>query len=236
MSVLTIIQNVCRRTGLPVPNTALGSTDNQIQQLVALLDEEGNDLAQRGSWQGLENECALTTVATESQGTIDSIATNGFRYIINETIWDRTTMLPVAGAVTPKEWQGMKAVLSNGPRYSYRFRGNQMLVNPVPPAGEAWYFEYITQNWLVSADGNNKAYATLDTDISLLPETLVMAGLRWRWKKEKGFEYAEDMRTYEMQVKDAMGRNGGRQNLHMDGFVRPRSPGIFIPDMSWPLP
>jgi hypothetical protein len=58
--------------------------------------------------------------------------------------------------------------------------------------------------------------------------------LRWRWKKEKGFEYGEDFRTYEMQVKDALSRDGGKPKLSMDDNAgKSAKPGIVVPDMSW---
>lgn len=235
MTMLTTIQHFCRRTNLPVPATVYGTTDPQVQQLMALLEEEGNDLASRGAWEGLIFEASLTTLAQEDQGAMTSIATNGFRYMLNETIWDRTSRLPVCGPLSGKSWQAMKALVTTGPRYRYRIRGGKLLVNPVPPADDAWYFEYVTQNWILGADGTTyKQYFTLDTDTILLPETLVLMGLRWRWKKEKGLDYAEDFRTYESQVKDALGRDGTKSTLHLDGTdMRGPQPGIFVPDGSW---
>jgi len=235
MTMLTVVQNFCRRTNIPVPSTVIGSTDPRVLQVQALLEEEGNDLAVRGSWQGLTFEASLSTLAQEDQGAISSIATNGFRYIKNETIWDRTTRLPVLGPVNGVDWQALKAVVTTGPRYQFRIRGDRLLVNPPPPAASAWYFEYVTQNWILAADGTTyKQYFTLDTDTMLLPETLMLMGLRWRWMREKGMDYAELFRTYEMQVKDALGRDGGKPVLHMDdsGWNGPR-PGIFIPQGNW---
>ena len=235
MTMLSTIQHFCRRTNITVPSTVYGTTDSQVLQAMALLEEEGNDLASRGSWQGITLEASLTTAATESQGAMSTIATNGFRYIKNDTIWDRTNLLPVCGPMDSKSWQATKALVSTGPKYRFRIRGGNLLVTPTPTAGYSWYFEYVSQNWILGADGTTyKQYFTLDTDTILLPETLVMMGLRWRWKKEKGFDYAEDMRTYEMQVKDALGRDGGKQVLSMDCAQNngPR-PGVFVPDMSW---
>lgn len=238
MTMLSTIQNFCRRSGIPVPVTVYGSSDTQVLQVMALLEEEGNDLASRGSWQGITFEAAHTSVATESQGAMSTIASNGFRYIKNDTIWDRTNKRPVIGPVDAENWQTIKALTTTGPRYQYRIRGGNLLINPVPTAGYSWYFEYVSQNWILGANLTTyKQYFTLDTDTILLPETLVMMGLRWRWKKEKGLEYAEDMRTYEMQVKDALGHDGGKKTLYMDqSNWRGPQPGIFVSQYNWPLP
>lgn len=235
MSLLTIVQYACGRFNIPVPTTVMGSvTDPQVLQLIRLLEEEGTDLSKRGNWQGLTLEALHTTLATEDQGAVSTIASNGFRSIKNDTIWDRTNKLPVIGPLSDEEWQTRKGLGTLGPRYTFRIRGGKLLVNPVPTAGYAWAFEYMSLNWILGADLTTyKQYFTLDTDTVLLPEELVLMGLRWRWKKEKGREYAEDFRTYEMQVKDALGRDGGKPVLSMNGPMATRQPGIFIPDRSW---
>lgn len=237
MSLLTIVQYVCGRTGVPVPSTIIGTTDQQVLQMLRLLEEEGNDLSQRGPWEGLINEASLTTAATVSQGAMTTIASNGFRYILNDTIWDRTNRLPIAGPLDAPSWQGEKALGITGPRYRYRIRGGLLIVSPTPTAGYSWYFEYVTKNWISNAAGNAyKQYFTVDSDLILIPEELVLMGLRWRWKKEKGLDYADDFNTYEMQVKNALGRDGGKAVLCMDSVgSREVRPGIFVPAGSWSL-
>lgn len=235
MTLLSTVQQFCNRTGLPQPATVYGTTNPQVRQIRALLEEEGQDLRARGSWEGITNQAAWTTVALEDQGAITTIASNGYNYIKNNTIWDRTTRLPVCGPVSGVDWQILKAYFVSGPRYRYRLRGGHMLVNPAPPAGDGWYFEYASKNWILGTDGTTyKEFFTLDTDTILLPENLVLMGLRWRWKKEKGFDYAEDFRTYEAQVKDALGRDGGKPPLCMDTDMQyGPQPGVFVPVGNW---
>lgn len=237
-TLLSVVQDMCKRQNLTVPSQVIGSTDQLVIQLQGLLEEEGDDLASRHSWQGLTREASHTAVATESQGAMATIADNGFKYIVNDTIWDRTTRLPVVGPLDARNWQAMKALVTQGPRYRFRIREGELLVNPAPTAGDSWYFEYVSTNWISDAAGATfKQRFTVDTDLILLPPNLVLQGLRWRWKKEKGFDYAEDFRTYEMQVKDAMGRDGGKPVLYQDtvGWNGPR-PGVWVPDGNWNVP
>lgn len=238
MTMLATIQYFCRRTGLPVPATVAGSTDPQVRQVMALLEEEGQDLARRGPWQAITFEATHTSLAAESQGAITSIATNGFNYIKNDTIWDRTDNLPICGPLSPQDWQLLKGSISTGPRYQYRIRGGILLVTPTPVVNHTWAFEYASKNWILAVDGTTyKQYFTADTDTMLLPEELTLSGLRWRWKREKGLDYAEDMRTYEAQVKDALGRDGGKRVIQMDLETgRGPRPGIFVPEGSWSIP
>ena len=236
MTVLSIAQQFCRRTGLPQPTTVLGSSDAQVLQIAALIEEEGNDLAGRGAWEGLTFEATHTTLATEDQGAISTIAPNGLRYIKNQTIWDRTDRLPIIGPMDGQEWQALKGLSNTGPRYMYRIRGGKLLVNPAPSAGHTWAFEYISKCWILGADGTSyRNYFTLDTDTVLLPEELMLMGLRWRWLREKGLDYAELFRTYEMQVKDALGRDGSKPVIRMDSGGSGPKPGIWVSPGSWSL-
>lgn len=236
MNLLTLVQKFCQRTNLPCPVTIYGSTDSQILQAMALLEEEVNDLASRHTWQGLQREATHTTIADEDQGNINTLYP-GFRFIRNDTIWDTTDRLPVLGPLAAPGWQALKAILSTGPRYQFRFRGDHLLVNPVPAAGHTWKFEYESRYAIVAVDGTTlKEFFTADTDNFLIPDNLLLMGLRWRWMREKGLDYGELFNTYERQVKDAMGRDGGKPVLAMDNEGRELKPGIFVPNGTWTVP
>ena len=226
MSLLALVQRFTRRTNIDYPTSVIGSTDEQILQVLGLLEEEGNDLTGRGQWEALTFEATHTTVATESQGVMSTIASNGFRYIKNDTFWDRTENLPII-VIDGVEWAAEKGFVATAARFRARIRGGELLATPTPSAGNTWAFEYATWNWLTDSGGTTyKQYFTDDTDLMLLPESILEMGLRWRWKKEKGFEYAEDFRTYEILVKDALSRQGLKRTLHMDGSVGETRPGV----------
>lgn len=234
MSLLSIVQQFVKPTNLSSPATVYGTTDPQIKQILGILEEEGNDLKKRGDWQGITFEATHTTLAAEDQGAMTSIATNGFRTIKNQTFFDRTTKIPVYGPVDSKEWQALKSTSVTGPNYQYRIRGGKLLANPTPTAGSTWAFEYLSNNWITDSTGvTYKQYFTADTDLVLLPEDLLILGLRWRWKREKGLDYAEDFRTYEMQVNNALGNDGGKKTLNMSGDTDSIGPKAFIPAGSW---
>ncbi len=236
MALLQTIQYVCGRTNVPVPASVLGTSDTQVLQMLRLLEEEGTDLSKRGEWEGTTFEATHVSLAAEDQGALTAIATNGYRSMKNGTFWDRTNKLPIIGPLNDQQWQNLKAVTTAGPRYSYRIRGGKLLISPTPTAGYTWAFEYMSVNWLLGANGTTyKQYATLDTDTILLPEDLVLMGLRWRWKKEKGLDYAEDYQTYEIQVNKALSSDGTKKKLSMDDAVQDPRPGIFVPMMSWNL-
>ena len=175
------------------------------------------------------------SIPTEDLGAIADIASNGFRYIRNDTIWDRDLILPVL-VIDASDWQQAKAVPLTGPRYSARIRGGRLLSNPVPDVGHTWAFEYVTWNAITDSTGETqKQYFTNDNDLILLPELLLEAGLEWRWKKQKGMEYAEDFRTYEMLVANELSRNGLKRPLKLHQGREGAAPNIHVSRGSWPL-
>lgn len=236
-TMLSIVQDLCARQNIPVPAAVIGSGDPQITQLRALLEEEGNDLAARHDWTTLTYQGVLTTQASEYQAEFPPTAYPGFRKLKNETFWDRENKRPVCGPLNARDWEMIAAMQTSGPMYRYRIYHRQIYVTPAPPAGELWWFEYVSSYWIAANDAGSfplRKRFEADTDVVLLPDDLCLQGLRWRWKKEKGLDYAEDFRTYEIQVKNAIGDDVGQRPLRMDADpTRGPVPGVFVTPGSW---
>lgn len=234
MSLLSMIQAVCPRIGLPVPTAAISSPDPQITQLVQLCNVEGQELAERGDgWQALLLEATFTTIATEIQGAMNTIAP-GAKYIVNDTIWNRTLRRPVFGPMSPQRWEQLKAMVMQGPWNQYQIRGGNLLFIPVPTAGQSCAFQYVTKNWVsLNGGGSANSWAN-DSDTALLDEDIMAQGLIWRWKAAKGFAYAEDYAMYERRVTNAIARDGMKDVLNMGDLKFDIYPGILIPSGSWP--
>lgn len=232
---LSIIQSITGRLGLSTPSSAVGSSDPQVANFVALCNEEGQELAARYEWTALQTEATYTTLAAELQGVITTIAP-GLNFIINDTIWNRSLRRPVFGPKTPQGWQQQKAFSLNGPWSSFRIKGNSLYMYPVPVAGQSCYFEYMSRNWCTDSTGTTgrEEWAN-DADIPVLDWRLIVLGTIWRWKKLKGFEYAEDFATYEKRVLDTMSKDGTKDWLNLTNTKYDIQPGIIVPSGSWNL-
>lgn len=235
MTILDIIKQFCARTALPVPSIVATSGDETLLQILGLANELIDDL-QRFTWTALIREATWTSVASSDQGAVTTLAPFGFHKIRNETIFDRTDGRQLYGPRDSSTWQAMKASNVTGPFYSYRIRGGHLITIPDMPAGHEMAFEYTSNHMVEASNGSTKNYFTADTDTFLLPDVLLLLGLRWKWKSEKGLPYAEEQRAYETRVAEESGGDGTKATLHLDCEEPSYRPGIIVPSGNWSLP
>jgi hypothetical protein len=92
VSLLTIVQSVAQKVlGTPAANipTAVGSADANVQTILALINEDGQELASRHTWQTLRGEANFSTQGV--QGAIQTLTglvggagyAGGFSYLYN---------------------------------------------------------------------------------------------------------------------------------------------------------
>ena len=226
MSLLTIIQQSCRLLSLPVPTEVVNSTDVIVQQLYALANEEGHSLSTSHDWQKLTREQTFTTVGAAVQP--DAVPADWQRFIPN-SFFDRTIMRPVLGPITPQQWQAYKAFPAAQTIYlCFRERDNEFLLTSggasVPPVGHTIAYEYVSKDWAYTASDVPIQEFTADTDTPYLSERLFVLGIRWRFLKSKGLDYAQDFDTYERQLQIEQGREQGATALS----IAPRRGARFL--------
>jgi hypothetical protein len=232
MTLLSIIQNAADRVGLVRPTSGIGSSDTTTRQLVALSQQEGEELARRYPWQAIIKEKTFTAVAQDAQ--TDAIPTDFDRFV-PETFFNRSKRRQLIGPLSAQEWQDQKGRLATTVIDSFRQRGSQILITPTPTAGETYAYEYVSLNWCQSADSDEQSEWASDDDLGILDERLITLGVMWRFLRAKGLDYAEAFRTYEMQVAQAIGRDGGSGRIHMGEAVLRYPSRPIVPDGDWPL-
>jgi len=234
LSLLTIIQDAADRLGIPRPTSVVGTSDTQIRQLLGLAQQEGKELARRGPWEVLTKEKTITTTATETQtGGIPS----DFDRMIEGSFYNRTQDRKVVGPLSSQKWQALKTGLYNLIWDAYRIRGGDLLMNPVPEAGDTLAYEYISTNWCTNAAGDTTQSAWLaDDDLPLLDAELITLGVVWRFLKAKGLDYSEPFRTYQQEVERRLSNDGSMSILDLNGERSDAGSGAYdpvIPEGSW---
>jgi hypothetical protein len=233
LSFLTLIQKSAARINLLQPTSAFTSADSNVAHLVALAQEEGIELAKAHNWTALTKEQTFTSTAAAAQ---TSGLPSDFDRFIDDAFYNRTQKRPVYGPISPQDWQFTQSVVAGAAiTESFRVRGTSILITPTPNGTDTYAYEYISNQWCESSGGTDQSAWASDTDVGLIPEELMVLGVIWRFRAAKGLDYSEPFRTYQLQVANAISRDGGRRILSFgkSSFRGPRGP--LVPEGSWNL-
>lgn len=229
MTILQIVQDVCVECGIAPPSLAVASPDTTIQQMVLFAMRSGNDLQRRWTWkaQKKQNPATFTGDGTTTLFTLpadfgslqpsDTFTSSVYPTIplrgpINEDTLLRLKQWPVVA--TPAFWRPVYA--------------NSIEFYPAPALGEIISYVYASRPWILAADGTT--YRTRwadDTDTSIISEDLITLHTVWRWKKAKGLDYSEEMRTAEASFDIEAAAEDTERTINMSG-------ACFDDDNWWP--
>ena len=145
-----------------------------------------------------------------------------FDRFINKTWWDRTNRWRLLGPLSPQEDQWhLSGIVAFGPRRFFRQIGpypNNYRIWPPPAEIDnpiQLVFEY-QSNARVRVAGSTTVFAFLfenDTDIPLLDDRLIIAGIKWRFWEQKGFNWLSKRKEYDDMVDRYIARDGGAPTL-----------------------
>lgn len=236
MSLLTIIQGACVKTGIPKPNTVIGNTDASVQQLLEIAQEDLIELGRKHPWQRQVVDVTWTTINAENQGTISTVIGPDFSRFAPGTIWDRSMIRPLPGPRTPQGWAQDHALIAAGPFYSFRFINGTFNIFPIPPAGSIISFEYLSRYLVNDAAGNLKETYTADTDITRIDELLVKQSIIVTYKMAKGMACQKDLADYQDTLTERMATDGGAPaTISMNGSYARYPNWPVLPDGNWPV-
>lgn len=111
LALLDIVQEFCKRRGLPIPATVVSSTDDTIQQIWGLLNEGVEQIVDRAEWPTLQirytfyhrNSPVGDTVALDLRELNANFP--DFETMLNYTLWDVNSKRQVVGPLSPVEWE-----------------------------------------------------------------------------------------------------------------------------------
>lgn len=232
MSLLTIVQSVQDRVGLPRAQTVIGGANQSVREILSFANQAGYELMERHEWEELVAEQTFTTTAADAQaGALPS----DFHRFLDGSMYNRTTDRKVYGPISAQEWQMRKATVEASTIHDwFRLRGGELLLTPQPAAGETIAYEYVSKNWAQSSGGTNKAAFSADDDVVRFPtEELMVLATRWRWLKAKGMEWQTAYQEAENLIASMFGKHAGAATLKMGGrrsaWLHPN-----IPEGNWP--
>ena len=120
----------------------------------------------------------------------------GYDRMISDTNWDRTDHWRNLGTKSSQDWQFLQGgIISIGPRERYRIYNNKFRIFQALTTVYNFSFEYVSNYWVCATGSNEgtKAAFTLDTDTSVFPDDLMMAGLKFYFLKAKKLDYGIEL-------------------------------------------
>lgn len=244
-TVLQIIRTMAGRTNIPVPNSAVGSSNTQVTQLVGLLEEVGQFITQEFSeFEQLSRSSTWKSVAGEDQGALTTLLGAEGQYLnffITETFWDRSLRRPILGGISDAALQALKAFQPTGPYSQYKIANGHLHFIPAIDAGHDIAVSWRTKAWITTFPGGPGQPSVLgdtfvnDADVPLFDDYLLTKGLRAFWKREKGLAYADDFADFMTLCASKCGRSKAKTPLYLDAPQNSIIPGIFVPAGSWPV-
>ncbi len=171
------------------------------------------------------NQVTLNMPATQS-GTID-LQFSQVQYNlppdyikeIPQTEWDRTNRWPLMGPQSAQDWQSFKSgIVYAGPRERFRIVGNTYAINPPPPNGLVFGFEYISGAWINSPSGVAQTTFQSDSDTFMFPDSLLITGLKTHWKSAKGLDMSYDMAEFRSLLENCKAQDKSFQKLSLSPY------------------
>jgi hypothetical protein len=120
------------------------------------------------------------------------------------------------GPETPQQWQWLKSgFISTGPRVRYRMLASELQIWPPLGSNHLLGLEYITSSWVATAAGSQptKAAFSLDTDVCVFSDRLMVLGLKLKYFEAKGFDTTALYRDYKNQLDIAKANDHGSPTL-----------------------
>ena len=183
-----VITSMGTTTGLEVGNVVTGTGQAPYAEILTV----------DSATQVTLNTPVLTSTAAVSMtfAKQDYAMPTDFDRMISDTNWDRTNHWRNLGTKTSQEWQWLQGgIISVGPRERYRIYNNRLRIFQALTSIYTFAFEYVSNYWVMSsgATAGDKGAFTADSDTTIFPDDLMLAGLKFYFLKAKKLDYAVEL-------------------------------------------
>lgn len=222
-----ILNDVAVDVGLEPETDPVASTMKQFVQLLRQLNIALEELAVVYAWEQFKREATFTTDDTTNPDGKYALPSD-FHYMINQTHWDRSNDLPLAGPLSSQDWQYLagRDLASSTIYASFRQQEGMIDVWPSPPAnGIEIFYEYASTNWVRDAanPGEYHNQVTEGAQTPLFAPTLLRGYLKSKYLGAKGFQTVDAEDAVALFLGTAAGNDAGAPVLNM-GRRRNRHP------------
>jgi hypothetical protein len=137
-----------------------------------------------------------------------------YETITDNTHWDKTKHWQMLGPVDAQQWQWLKSgYISTGPRVRWRILGNQFEIWPPYNTLEYLGFEYRSKGFVRSAAGAVKNSFTVDSDTSVLDDSIIVLLTKLKYFQIKSFDTTALQQDYSRYLSVAKANDKGSATL-----------------------
>lgn len=216
MTVLSVAQDVAPEIGVSVPNLVMASTEREMIELRAVIQETATRIARGHDWQLLTTEA---TVTGDGSAEAFSLPSDYDRQRTKSQVWSASLETPLTPIADPDTWLGLDIQSFDFVINAWIIYGGQIRIKPALASGVTAKYMYQSNLIIAPDSGANKARFKADTDTFRLDEQLLTLGTIWQWKAGKGQPYAEEMADYEELKARLVSRDRGSRSVRV-GRVR----------------
>lgn len=226
MTLLSVVQEAATLLTIPEPGEVFAETDPQVTQLRTILKVAGKSILRAHDWSALITAATFTCAATNAQTGHPPAAFD--RMSDGVDMWNDTNDWPIKGPVSSREWTELIVrTVTTLPQYWRMINGVFNIY--APSDGDTIRYEYISENWILQAGTTPGNTFSADTDTFEFDETLLMLAIVWRWKQLKGFQWEDDLQTYNEALADEIKKDKGGLRI----VSTERAPDVR-PRRTWP--
>jgi hypothetical protein len=195
MTVLQAIQDATALVNVKKV-VSISSTDETALKFIALANIAGDEIASRADWS------AMLGVHNATAGALPA----DFLRLVPGGAVNLTAPVaaPVRGPLSSDQLASIARLGATTALY-YGFANSGVVYSRALAGGEVVELRYVSRNWLSS--GANRIVA--DSDTTRFPERLLTKGIVWRFKRDAGLPYEDELAEWEADIALEIRQNRG---------------------------
>jgi len=199
MSLITATNEVADLVSLDRFSSVAGSADSAAQTMLTLAQQAGEEIAHRVDWNRLLKQATIA-------GVPYTLPEDYHRPVPGSLIITALGVF-VRPVLNSGEWEVMKYIGSAHPYY-YRSEGT---IDVVPTsAAEGATLNYVSGHFVAKISGSDyTAVFESDDDTPVFTEDLLVKNMVWRWKRQKGLDYTDDLSEFEAMLQSEIKADRG---------------------------
>jgi len=195
MSISSAIADAAAILSIYVPTSPVSNTsDTSAAKLLAIAHEAGDDIVRRADWPRLLKNTTSSALPLAVPSDFLRLVPGGAINLVS------SSPAPARGPLSSDQMAAISRLGVTTALY-YAIEGQSIIGSRALTVGESISVYYISKNWLVSLDGTTfSERAIADSDVALFPERLLVKAIVWRYRRETGLQYQDQLAEWEADI------------------------------------